>query len=515
MQATAIVLAAGLGTRMRSSLPKTLHRLAGRSMLRHLLATCEGVFDRIVVVLGPDMDAVRREAEPHVCVVQQDRLGTAHAALRAAGHFGDGVVAVLYADNPLIRPATLRRLLDGQAPVGGLSGDGAPGDGAPGDGVPGDEVPGDEVPGDGVSGGRALGGLSLLAFRPDDAGRYGRVIIDADGLVSGIVEYADASPDQLAVGLCNAGVLCGWAGDMRRWLGAVGCDNAKREYYLTDVVGLARAEGRRVTAVEAAAEELAGVNSRAELARAEAVLQGWLREAAMAAGVTMVDPASVFLSADTELAADVTIEPNVFFGPGVSVAGGVQIRAFSHLEGAHVGPGCVIGPFARLRPGAVLEPAVHVGNFVEIKASRLGSGVKAHHLSYIGDATVGSGSNIGAGTITCNYDGTNKHRTTIGANVFVGSDVALVAPVSVGDGAVLAAGSVITEDVAADALALARGRQVQKPGRAPAIRAAARRVKERRAAADGQAGERPAGDGQAGDRRAGDFLAAAVVKGNN
>ena len=524
MQATAIVLAAGLGTRMRSSLPKTLHRLAGRSMLRHLLATCEGVFDRIVVVLGPDMDAVRREAEPHVCVVQQDRLGTAHAALRAAGHFGDGVVAVLYADNPLIRPATLRRLLDGQAPVGGLSGDGAPGDGAPGDGAPGDGapgdgVPGDEVPGDGVSGGRALGGkvsggkvsggLSLLAFRPDDAGRYGRVIIDADGLVSGIVEYADASPEQLAVGLCNAGVLCGWAGDMRRWLGAVGCDNAKREYYLTDVVGLARAEGRRVTAVEAAAEELAGVNSRAELARAEAVLQGWLREAAMAAGVTMVDPASVFLSADTELAADVTIEPNVFFGPGVSVAGGVQIRAFSHLEGAHVGPGCVIGPFARLRPGAVLEPAVHVGNFVEIKASRLGSGVKAHHLSYIGDATVGSGSNIGAGTITCNYDGTNKHRTTIGANVFVGSDVALVAPVSVGDGAVLAAGSVITEDVAADALALARGRQVQKPGRAPAIRAAARRVKERRAAADGQAGERPAGDGQAGDRQAGERPAVA------
>ena len=555
MQATAIVLAAGLGTRMRSSLPKTLHRLAGRSMLRHLLATCEGVFDRIVVVLGPDMDAVRREAEPHVCVVQQDRLGTAHAALRAAGHFGDGVVAVLYADNPLIRPATLRRLLDGQAPVGGLSGDGAPGDGAPGDGVPGDEVPGDGVSGGRalggkVSGGKVSGGLSLLAFRPDDAGRYGRVISDADGLVSGIVEYADASPEQLAVGLCNGGVLCGWAGDMRRWLGAVGCDNAKREYYLTDVVGLARAEGRRVTAVEAAAEELAGVNSRAELARAEAVLQGWLREAAMAAGVTMVDPGSVFLSADTELAADVTIEPNVFFGPGVSVAGGVQIRAFSHLEGAHVGPGCVIGPFARLRPGAVLEPAVHVGNFVEIKASRLGSGVKAHHLSYIGDATVGSGSNIGAGTITCNYDGTNKHRTTIGANVFVGSDVALVAPVSVGDGAVLAAGSVITEDVAADALALARGRQVQKPGRAPAIRAAARRVKERRAAADGQAGERPAGDGQAGDgqagerpagdgqagdgqagdrqagerptgdrhvgdRRAGDFLAAAVVKGNN
>ena len=569
MQATAIVLAAGLGTRMRSSLPKTLHRLAGRSMLRHLLATCEGVFERIVVVLGPDMDAVRREAEPHICVVQQDRLGTAHAALQAAGHFGTGLVAVLYADNPLIRAATLRRLLDGQASGGQESAGHASGDQASGGQGPGGHaVGGHAVGGQGSggqesggqgSGGQGSGGLSLLAFRPDDAARYGRVITDADGLVSGVVEYADASPEQLAVGLCNAGVLCGRAEDMRRWLDAVGCDNAKREYYLTDVVGLARAEGHRVVAVEAAADELAGVNSRAELARAEAVLQGWLREAAMEAGVTMVDPGSVFLSADTDLAADVVIEPNVFFGPGVSVAGGVLIRAFSHLEGARVGPGCVIGPFARLRPGAVLEPEVHVGNFVEIKASRLGSGVKANHLSYIGDATVGSGSNIGAGTITCNYDGTNKHRTTIGANVFVGSDVALVAPVSVGDGAVLAAGSVITEDVAADALALARGRQVQKPGRAPAMRAAARAVKERRAgergagdgqavdgqagdgqagdgqagggqagggqagdgqAGDGQAGARPALDGQAGDRPtvdgpAGEFLAAAVVKGNN
>ncbi len=549
MQATAIVLAAGLGTRMRSSMPKTLHRLAGRSMLRHLLATCEGVFDRIVVVLGPDMDAVRREAEPHVCVVQQDRLGTAHAALQAAGHFGDGLVAVLYADNPLIRTATLRRLLDGHAPRGEISGGEVSGGDVSGGAISGGAISEGDVSGGEVSGGRASGALSLLAFRPDDAGRYGRVISDADGLVSGIVEYADASSEQRAFGLCNAGVLCGRAGDMRRWLGAVGCDNAKREYYLTDVVGLARAEGHRVAAVEAAAEELAGVNSRAELAGAEAVLQGWLRGAAMAAGVTMVDPGSVFLSADTELAADVTIEPNVFFGPGVSVAGGVLIRAFSHLEGARIGPGCVIGPFARLRPGAMLEPQVHVGNFVEIKASRLGSGVKAHHLSYIGDATVGSGSNIGAGTITCNYDGTNKHRTTIGANVFVGSDVALVAPVSVGDGAVLAAGSVITEDVAADALALARGRQVQKPGRAAAMRAAARRVKERQAGerpavdgqvgerptgerpagerptVDGQAGERPTGerptgDGQVGERRAldgqaGDFPPAAVVKGSN
>lgn len=465
MQATAVVLAAGLGTRMKSSLPKTLHRLAGRSMLRHLLATCETLFDRIVVVLGPGMDAVRQEAAPHFCVVQQERLGTAHAALQAAGHFGDGLVAVMYADNPLIRAMTLRRLLDSHETMG--------------------QAPGGQAPGGQAPMGQALGGLSLLAFRPDDPAGYGRVIIGADGLISGIVECGDASAEQRALRLCNAGVLCGRAEDMRRWLGAVRDDNIKREYYLTDVVALARADGRAVVAVEAPADELAGVNSRAELARAEAVLQGWLRDAAMQAGVTMVDPASVFLSADTALSADVTIEPNVFFGPGVTVESDVVIRAFSHIEGAVIGSGSVVGPFARLRPGARLERDVHVGNFVEIKASHLGAGVKASHLTYLGDATVGADSNIGAGTITCNYDGTNKHRTSIGANVFVGSDVALVAPVSVGDGAVLGAGSVITEDVAADALALARGRQVQKPGRAPLMRAAAREVRDRLRAAKG------------------------------
>jgi bifunctional UDP-N-acetylglucosamine pyrophosphorylase/glucosamine-1-phosphate N-acetyltransferase len=438
MQATAIILAAGLGTRMKSSIPKTLHRLAGRTMLRHLLASCEPVFDRIVVVLGPDMDAVRKEAEPHLCVVQEQRLGTAHAAMQAIEHFGDGQVAILYADNPLIRTATLRRLLDGHTPHG----------------------------------------LSLLAFRPTDPGRYGRVIIGSGGSVERIVEYADASPCERKETLCNAGVLCGGASDMRGWLQAVRSDNAKREYYLTDIVALARADGRRVSAVEAPADELAGVNARDELARAEAVLQGWMRGAAMEAGVTMIDPSSVFLSADTRLSPDVTIEPNVFFGPGVTVASNVIIRAFSHIEGADIGPGSIIGPFARLRPGTKLEADVHIGNFVEIKASDLASGVKANHLSYIGDSSIGAGTNIGAGTITCNYDGTNKHRTIIGAGVFVGSDVALVAPVTVGDGAILAAGSVITEDVEPNALALARGRQVQKAGRAPSMRAAAQRHRD-------------------------------------
>ncbi len=407
-------------------------------MLRHLLASCESVFDRIVVVLGPDMDDVRQEARPHICVVQNDRLGTAHAALQAADHFGDGQVAVLYADNPLIRPATLRRLLDT----------------------------------------RGLTALSLMAFRPADPAKYGRVITGTDRLVVRIVEYADASPDERGVGLCNAGVLCAGAEQMKRWLRSVKNNNAAGEYYLTDLVALARADGCEVRAVEAPADELAGVNSRNELARAEAVLQGWMREEAMAAGVTMTDPASVFLSHDTKLGNDVTIEPNVFFGPGVTVESNVTIKAFCHIEGAHIGSGSVIGPFARFRPGTTLSNDVHVGNFVEIKASHLAQGVKAGHLTYLGDASVGAATNVGAGTITCNYDGINKHRTTIGANVFVGSDVALVAPVSVGDGAILGAGSVITEDVGADALALARGRQVQKPGRAPRMRAAAQRLKD-------------------------------------
>jgi len=446
MQATAVILAAGFGTRMRSRLPKTLHRLAGQSMLRHLLGSAGAVFDRIVVVLGPDMEDVRAEAAPHACVVQAERLGTAHAALQAAGQFGEGTVAVLYADNPLIRDGTLRRLLDSQDGAG----------------------PGEH-------------GLSLLAFRPDDPARYGRVLTGADGLVERIVEYADASDDQRAVGLCNAGVLCAPAARMRGWLGSVRNDNAKGEYYLTDVVALARRDGCAVRAVEAPADELAGVNSRAELARAEAVLQGWLRAAAMDQGVTMTDPASVFLSHDTRFGQDVAIEPNVVFGPGVTVGSDVTIRAFSHIEGAVIGDGAVIGPFARLRPGAVLGTDVHIGNFVEIKASELGAGVKASHLSYIGDASVGAGTNIGAGTITCNYDGVNKHRTEIGAGVFVGSDVALVAPVRVGDGAVLAAGSVITDDVAPGALALARGRQVQKDGRAAVLRDAALALKKGKA----------------------------------
>jgi bifunctional UDP-N-acetylglucosamine pyrophosphorylase/glucosamine-1-phosphate N-acetyltransferase len=433
---TAIVLAAGHGTRMRSALPKPLHRIAGRSMLRHLLASAEAVFDRIVVVVGPGMEAVAAEAAPHPSVVQHERRGTAHAALQAEAQFGAGVAAVLYADNPLITPDTMRRLLDA----------------------------------------RPEGGLALLAMRPADPGRYGRVIV-AGGAVRRVVEWADATETERAETLCNAGVIAGAAADLRRWLRGVRADNAKGEFYLTDVVALAAAEAR-VVAVEAPHDELRGINARDELAQAEAAVQTRLRAAAMAAGVTMTDPASVFLCADTVLAEDVTLGPNVVFGPGVRVQRGAEIRAFSHLEGCTVGPGALVGPFARLRPGTVLGAGVHVGNFVELKAAVLGEGAKANHLTYLGDATVGARTNVGAGTITCNYDGFAKHRTEIGGDVFVGSNSVLVAPLAVGDGAFVTAGAVITEDVPADAVAFGRARQETKPGRARSLRARLKAAKE-------------------------------------
>ena len=434
MSGTAILLAAGFGTRMKSALPKALHRIAGQPMLAHLIDSCAGVFDRIVVVVGPGMDALAAVGAPHVTVVQQDRLGTAHAALQAAAYFGDGDVAVLYADNPLIRPDTLRRLLDA----------------------------------------RREAGLTLLAMRPADPGRYGRIVMDGAD-VARIVEWTDATEAERAIPLCNAGVLCADARAFERWLHQVQ-PSPEGEYYLTDCVALARAAGVRVAAVEAPEEELHGVNSRAELAGAEATVQRWLRNAAMAGGATLTAPDTVTFSVDTRLAPDTIVGPHVVFGPGVTVATGAEIKAFSHLEGADVGEGAVIGPYARLRPGTVVGAGAHVGNFVELKATTLGVGAKANHLSYLGDSAIGSGSNIGAGTITCNYDGYAKHRTTIGSGVFVGSSAVLVAPVSLGDGAFVAAGSVITRDVLPDAMAFGRATQTEKPGRAALYRAARRKV---------------------------------------
>ena len=423
----AIILAAGLGTRMRSALPKALHPIAGRPMLNHLIAACEPVFDRIVVVVGPDMPALEAAARPHATVIQAERLGTGHAAAQAAPLLRDypGDVAVLYADNPLIPTGTLRRLLAR----------------------------------------RTEAGLSLLAMRPIDAARYGRVVTDDTGNVLRVVEWADADEAERAIPLCNAGVVCAPAADLFRWLAAIRAENAKGEYYLPDVVALAVAEGRRVLAEEAAEADLAGANSRAELALLEAGMQSRLRAAAMAGGATLTAPDTVFLSWDTRLGQDVTIGPHVVLGPGVTVEDEVEIRPFSHLESCLVKRGAIIGPYARLRPGTEVGEGAHVGNFVELKAARLGPGAKANHLTYLGDATVGAGSNIGAGTITCNYDGIAKHRTEIGAGAFIGSDTALVAPVRIGDRALVAAGSVITEDVPDDAMAIARGRQAVKPGR--------------------------------------------------
>ena len=436
-QCCAVILAAGLGTRMKSSLPKAAHMIAGRPMLRHLLDAAEQVFAQIAVVVGPEMDTLAALAAPHPAVVQHDRMGTAHAALCAERFLGTGDVAILFADNPLIGADTLRRLIEERRAAGA--------------------------------------GLALMAMRPADPARYGRLVTE-DGpggtTVQRIVEWADATEAERAIGLCNAGALCGPAGQLLAWLKQIRPDNAKGEYYLTDLVRLAVADGARVVAVEASEAELRGINSRSELAAAEAEMQGRLRLRAMDGGATLTAPETVFLAHDTHLGPDTVVGPHVVFGGGVRVDGPAEIRAFSHLEGCHVQPGAVIGPYARLRPGTVVGPGAHVGNFVELKAATLGAGAKANHLSYLGDAVVGAGTNIGAGTITCNYDGYAKHRTTIGQGVFVGSDSVLVAPVTLHDGAFVAAGSVITEDVEADAMAFGRARQSAAPGRAAAFRAA-------------------------------------------
>lgn len=423
---------------MRSSMPKPLHRLAGRPMVAHLIEACaEAGFARAVVVAGPEPAFAPLHAlvAPHPCVVQHDRLGTAHATLAAAEALAAtrGEAMVLYGDVPLVRPATMRALAARRRETGA--------------------------------------GLALLAFRPADPAQYGRVILGEDGFVARIVEWREADSAERAVGLCNAGLFCAPAADLLRWLRQVGNANAKGEYYLTDIVAIARAEGARVTHAEAAPEEVLGINSRAELAAAEAVIQRRLRAAAMEAGATLIAPETIFLSWDTRLGTDVTVHPNVVFGPGVTVEDGAEIRAFSHLEACRVGPGATIGPFARLRPGTDVARNAHVGNFVELKNTTLGEGAKANHLAYLGDASIGAGTNIGAGTITCNYDGIAKHRTTIGAGVFVGSNATLVAPLRLGDGSFIAAGSTITSDVAPDAMAFGRARQIDKPNRAAAFRA--------------------------------------------
>jgi bifunctional UDP-N-acetylglucosamine pyrophosphorylase/glucosamine-1-phosphate N-acetyltransferase len=439
-----VLLAAGEGTRMKSSLPKPLHEVAGRPMLAHALAALvEAGCARIAVVVGPGaggeaLAAAARALFPEAEIfVQSERRGTAHAVLAARAALAQGAddVIVHYADTPLLTGETLRALR------GGL---------------------GERV------------AVSALGFEPADPTGYGR-FIEKDGALIGIREQKDASEAERAIRRCNAGTVALAGAHALSLLDEVKDDNSAREFYLTDVVEIAGRRGLSAVATLAAEAEVMGVNDRVQLSRAEAALQSRLREKAMRAGATLIAPETVFLSFDTALGRDVIVEPHVVFGRGVTVEDGVVIHAFSHLEGARVASGASIGPYARLRPGADIGAAARVGNFVEIKAAQVEAGAKVNHLSYIGDARVGAGANVGAGTITCNYDGFNKHKTDIGAGAFVGSNSALVAPVKIGDGAIVAAGSVVTRDVSADALAVARGVQSEKPGWAKAFREARRK----------------------------------------
>jgi bifunctional UDP-N-acetylglucosamine pyrophosphorylase/glucosamine-1-phosphate N-acetyltransferase len=430
MQVSVIVLAAGQGTRMNSDLPKVLHRLAAAPLLHHALTTARSLDpSRIVVVTGQGSEAVTTAAlafdEAVDAVLQDPQSGTAHAVAQAAPLLAEaaGEAIVLYADTPFIREDTLRAMLDA----------------------------------------RARHGVVVLGFHAADPGRYGRLITDGDALLK-ITEWKDATAAERALTLCNSGVICADAKTLFSLIAEVGNANAAGEYYLTDIVEIARQRGLSAGVVLCEEAETLGINTRHQLAQAEAAFQTRARTEALDNGVTLTAPETVFFALDTHIGRDAIIGPNVIFGPGVTVESGAEIIGFCHLEGCHISRGATVGPFARLRPGAELAEDVHVGNFVEIKNSILDEGVKVGHLTYIGDADVGEFTNIGAGSITCNYDGVMKHRTKIGKRAFIGSDTMLVAPVTVGDGALTASGSVITEDVPPEAVAIGRARQVTKPG---------------------------------------------------
>lgn len=440
MSIAVIILAAGKGTRMKSALPKVMHPIAGRPMILAVLEAAKALSpSHIVAVIGPDMEPLEKNilaSNPDVqCVVQKNRLGTGDAVKTALplleGFIGD--VVILYGDTPLIRLATLQKMLarlkDTDSPC-----------------------------------------MTVLGFNAADPAEYGRLIVNSDRLLEEIVEYREATDAQRRVTLCNSGVLAVNGALLRLLLESVTNQNSKQEYYLTDIIGIARKNNHICAFVEGHEQEVLGVNSRAQLAEAEAIVQQQLRLAAMENGATLIQPESVTFNYDTKIGCDVVIHPHVVFGGAVSIDDNVEIKSFSHIEGAVIESGAVVGPFARIRPKSVIHKHAHIGNFVEIKNTTVHEGAKANHLSYIGDAVIGSKSNIGAGTITCNYDGFKKSCTTIGENVFIGSNSALVAPVTIHDGAIVGAGSVITEDVPADALAIARVPQLTLAAKGKEIR---------------------------------------------
>ncbi|MGK9237071.1 bifunctional UDP-N-acetylglucosamine diphosphorylase/glucosamine-1-phosphate N-acetyltransferase GlmU [Inquilinus limosus] len=441
-----LILAAGKGTRMKSDRPKVMHEIAGRSMLGHVAAAAQALApERIVVVVGPGMEAVSRSVAPLPTVVQPDQKGTGDAvrvALPAIEGF-QGDVIVLFGDTPLLSPATLERLVEARRAA--------------------------EDP-----------AVVVLGMRPADPAQYGRLVLTGDGGLDRIVEFSEASEFERQIGLCNAGIMTFDGRRLPELIADLKADNAKGEFFLTDAVAAARARGWACSVVEGDPAEVMGINSRVELAEAEAILQDRLRRRAMLEGATLIDPKTVWFSADTKVGRDVLIGPSTFFGPGVTIEDRVEILGFCHIEGATIRSGARIGPFARMRPTTVVGEGAHIGNFVELKAADLAAGAKANHLSYLGDVSVGEKTNIGAGTIVSNYDGYNKFKTSIGAEVFVGSDTVLVAPVTVGDRSNIAAGSVITRDVSPDALAIGRARQEEKPGWAPRYREKKKAEKARR-----------------------------------
>ncbi|WP_319773947.1 bifunctional UDP-N-acetylglucosamine diphosphorylase/glucosamine-1-phosphate N-acetyltransferase GlmU [Breoghania sp.] len=442
----AVILAAGLGTRMKSALPKVMHPIGGRPMLGHVMATAQSAgCDRLAVVIGPETksveDLVTQTAPGAVCFTQVDRNGTAHAVLAARPALEENVddVIVLYGDTPLITADSIAKVRQAVA------------DGAD---------------------------LAVLGFEAADPTGYGRLIVDGGRLVE-IVEENDATDSQRKVTFCNSGIIAFRGCLLPGLLDEIGNENAKGEYYLTDAVAIAAKRGLKVVAERGPQEDVLGVNNRVQLSQCEAIFQNRMRREAMLAGVTLVAPETVFFSFDTKLENDVVVEPNVVFGPNVTVATGSIIHAFSHLEGANVAANGKIGPYARLRPGASIGEGARIGNFVEVKKATVEAGAKVNHLSYIGDARVGAKANVGAGTITCNYDGYNKFHTDIGAGAFIGSNSALVAPVRIGDGALVAAGSVVVKDVPEDALVVARGQQVNKEGRAARLRTIKEKAKRK------------------------------------